>query len=160
LPATPAAADPLLLYIKASDSGQCVAVRESPVVDGRIVNGTSVVERSCSDPLSVRWELRVQPDRGYRIVEARSGMCLDVTYASEDEGAPLQLWQCLDSSWNQRFRVSRLIGDQSGLYQIVPQHTGSKCADVWRTHPASRPLIVQSTCNVARPSQDFSFHTR
>jgi hypothetical protein len=150
---TPATADPLTFYVKNRHTGLCLGVASLP-----IGNGTDVVQRPCGDPLSLRWRLLEDEGGNYRFVvsDLRVGTatCLDVAYASEAAGAPLQTWQCLDTSWNQAFRISWW----QGWSTVKPSHTADKCLDHWSQNATSRPLVVQENCSF-EPRQEFAFQT-
>jgi hypothetical protein len=152
----PAAADPFTYYVKNSHSGLCLGVRALP-----IENGTDIVQRPCGDPLSLRWKLEEDGSAYYRFVVAdvrvQTAVCLDVAYASDAVGAPLQTWQCLDTSWNQEFRIDSWPS-RPGLFDLHPSHTGNKCLDIWRRQTTSGTPVVQENCWF-EPSQLFSFHT-
>jgi len=75
------------------------------------------------------------------------GKCLDVTGVSQDNGAPLQMYDCLGAAQtNQRFYLFYVRGSGTpGRYQIVAQHSG-KCLDVAYASTAEGAPIIQYDC--------------
>ncbi|MFC4116691.1 RICIN domain-containing protein [Nonomuraea zeae] len=61
----------------------------------------------------------------YQLKVTKSGMCLDVTAGSKDNGALLQQWGCSGAAW-QRFTLQSA---GSGIYNLVNANSG-RCVDV------------------------------
>ena len=72
------------------------------------------------------------------------GKCLDVTGASTDNGALLQLYDCLPNQWNQQWYFYAKPGCFD-CYQIVPRHSW-KCMDVVGYSTANGALVQQYDC--------------
>lgn len=85
----------------------------------------------------------------FEIHPVHSGKCLDVEWASDDDGARLIQWGCHGGD-NQRFRVTELDG---GYHQITARHSG-KCLDVTGASAADGAQIIQYGCH-GGPNQQF-----
>lgn len=72
--------------------------------------------------------------------------CLDVKDVSYDNGAPLQIYDCLPSQFNQQFYFFYVPGSGTpGRYQIVARHSG-KCLDVRDVSYAPGAVVQQWDC--------------
>jgi hypothetical protein len=79
----------------------------------------------------------------YRITVSGTNQCLDVRGVSQDNGAYLQVYQCLPYQYNQQFYLYE--AGQAWRYQIVAAHSG-KCLDVESVSQADGAHIQQYTC--------------
>ncbi|MBB2749333.1 UNVERIFIED_ORG: hypothetical protein FHR35_009246 [Microbispora rosea subsp. rosea] len=92
--------------LKNKKSGRCLDMKN----DGAVGNGTRVQQWDCNGTANQIW-YTVQVDQGgsYKdwvwLVNLQSNLCLDATGASNNNGTPLQVWQCT-RVWNQRFNIS------------------------------------------------------
>jgi hypothetical protein len=72
--------------------------------------------------------------------------CLDVRDVSYDNGAPLQIYDCLPSQFNQQFYFFYVPGSGTpGRYQIVARHSG-KCLDVRDASQYPGAVVQQWDC--------------
>jgi hypothetical protein len=74
--------------------------------DGPVGNGTRVQQWACSGASNQRWVAKpvVSGNNWVKLVNVRSGLCLDVTNVSYTDYATLQVWQC-SGNWNQRWNI-------------------------------------------------------
>jgi hypothetical protein len=72
------------------------------------------------------------------------GKCLDVTGVSTDNGALLQLYDCLPNQWNQQWYFYAKPGCFQ-CYQVVARHSG-RCMDVVGYSTTSGALVQQYDC--------------
>jgi pectate lyase len=77
----------------------------------------------------------------YTLTVAKSGMCLDVTGGSVDNGALLQQWGCSGAGWQQ----FRLVSQGSGRYNLVSVNSG-RCVDVPSGSTVSGTRLQQWGC--------------
>jgi hypothetical protein len=75
-------------------------------IDGPVGNGTRVQQWECTGASNQRWVARpvVSGNNWVKLVNVRSGLCLDVTNVSYTDYATLQVWQC-SGNWNQRWNI-------------------------------------------------------
>lgn len=78
------------------------------------------------------------------IATGTNNKCLDVTGVSQDNGALLQLYDCLPNQTNQQFYLFGKPGCFQ-CYQIVVRHSW-KCVDVAGVSLATGALIQQYDC--------------
>lgn len=78
------------------------------------------------------------------IATGTGGKCLDVTGVSPDNGALLQLYDCLPNQPNQQFYLFAKPGCFQ-CYQVVARHSW-KCLDVAGVSLATGALIQQYDC--------------
>lgn len=78
------------------------------------------------------------------IATGTSGKCLDVADASSDNGALLQLYDCLPNQWNQQFYFYAKPGCFQ-CYQLVPRNSW-KCLDVVGASLATGTPVQQYDC--------------
>jgi hypothetical protein len=78
---------------------------------------------------------------GFELVDAASGLCLDVTGVSTDDGAPVQVWGC-NGGPNQQWRLQPVSGD---LVLLVALHS-NKCLDVPAQQQSVPTHLQQWTC--------------
>lgn len=79
----------------------------------------------------------------YRITAPGTNQCLDVRDVSQNNGAYLQLYQCLPYQYNQQFYLYE--AGQAWRFQIVAAHSG-KCLDVRDVSQANGAHIQQWDC--------------
>jgi hypothetical protein len=80
-------------------------------------------------------------DGSYTVQNENSGLCLDLTSASQMNGARLQQWTCNDTA-AQRFSIN---SQNDGSKQIVVQKSG-KCVDVTDQSTTNGALLQQWDC--------------
>ncbi|MBE1874468.1 pectinesterase family protein [Myceligenerans pegani] len=78
----------------------------------------------------------------YTLTAGHTGMCLDVSDASDDPGTVLQQWGCAEGAAWQRFR---LIDAGSGAFEIVNADNGL-CLDVAGGSTAIGAEVLQWSC--------------
>jgi hypothetical protein len=77
-----------------------------------------------------------------RVVGVHSGKCLDVEWASGDNGGNVHLWSCVNGAGNQQWKISPLGG---GYVQVQVQHSG-KCLDVSNGDTNNGARVQQWDC--------------
>jgi hypothetical protein len=72
---------------------------------GNLGSGSAVVQYDCDRRMaSQKWGYVGEP-RGWGMLQNQlTGLCLDVTGASFNDGVPLQSWDC-NGQWNQRWNI-------------------------------------------------------
>jgi hypothetical protein len=107
--------------------------------------GAVIVQRACTNDTSVRFRLVPVPElpRTYTLVEARTGLCVDVDEAFQHDGAWILQWHCTRQP-NQQFRMRDIPG-APGYVQLVAVHSG-KCVDVDDASKANGALVLQWSC--------------
>jgi len=89
----------------------------------------------------------------YQLAVIKSGLCLDVTAGSKDNGALLQQWGCTSGATWQQFKV---VAAGSGKYNLVNVNSG-RCVDV----PGSTTSFVQlqqwGCGDGTKPNQQWTF---
>jgi hypothetical protein len=83
---------------------------------------------------------------GYRLLNKKSGKCLDVTNWSKDSGALAQQWECSNPQTSQN-QVFTLAPKPNG-YEIIARHSG-RCLDVVNNSTENGARIQQWTCTGA-----------
>jgi len=78
----------------------------------------------------------------YQLAVTKSGMCLDVTGGSKDNGGLLQQWGCASGAVWQQFRV---VSAGTGVYNLVNVNSG-KCVDVPAASTTSGVQLQQWAC--------------
>lgn len=74
----------------------------------------------------------------------QGGKCLDVTGVDTDNGALLQIYDCLPNQWNQQWYFYAKPGCFQ-CYQLVPRHSW-KCADVVGVSLNNGAAVQQYDC--------------
>ena len=65
--------------------------------------GDPLVQEDCTLSWAQQWELRAATGGSFQIVNAYSGMCIDVPNWSTDDWVVLQQWTCVPDAANQEF---------------------------------------------------------
>jgi pectin methylesterase-like acyl-CoA thioesterase len=78
----------------------------------------------------------------YQLAVTKSGMCIDVTSGSKDNGGLLQQWGCTSGATWQQFKV---VSGGTGVYNLVNVNSG-KCIDVPSASTTSGVQLNQWTC--------------
>src|SRR5207249_1278363 len=86
----------------------------------------------------------------YMLTAKHSGMCLDVSGESLENGVPLVQYPCHDGA-NQKFLWKSLGGEQ---YSLVARHSG-KCVDIWGESKDDGAMLTQFDCH-GRSNQRFT----
>ena len=81
-----------------------------------------------------------------------SGMCMDVSGGSSDDGAGIIQFPCLGQA-NQHFIIS---SDKNG-FRIKPSHKPEKCLDVEGASPFENARLIQFACIPGNRNQQFNF---
>lgn len=125
--------------------GQCFDV------EGAKLTPADVYQYTCHGGANQRFTVAYVGAGEYEIRALHSGLCLDISGASFDDGASLIQWPC-NGQTNQRFRIN---ATPSGAYEIRAVHS-DKCLDVpWElTTPGVR--IQQFQCH-GSANQQFYF---
>ena len=140
--AIPGAADAATLtgvqYVN-DGSSKCLDVRSE---DGSYTAGARVQQYRCKDDSgNQRWILVGAVNGFYNLVNTQSRLCLDVTGASQDDGAPTQQWFC-NGAANQLWAVHF----DGHFYQIWSGNS-RKCLDVRNGSHADHAIVQQWECN-------------
>jgi len=90
------------------------------------------------------------PGATYMLTAKHSGMCLDVSSESLENGAPLVQYPCHDGA-NQKFLLKPL---GEGQYSLVARHSG-KCVDIWGESKDDGAAVTQFDCH-GRSNQRFT----
>ena len=77
----------------------------------------------------------------YQLAVTKSGMCIDVTSGSKDNGGLLQQWGCTSGAAWQQFKV---VSGGTGVYNLVNVNSG-KCVDVPSASTTSGVQLYQWT---------------
>lgn len=124
-------------------SGKCLSLSEN---NG--TNGTAIIQWKCSSqPTPGDGQVfSFSPSAEYfDVVINSSSKCLDVTNASNADGAWVQEYDCLGASQaNQLWSIVPITG-QPGWYALIAKHSG-KCADVSNASSEDGARILQWTC--------------
>lgn len=125
--------------------GQCLDV------EGAKLSPADIDQYTCYGGANQKFFVMYTGSGEYEIRALHSGLCLDISGASLDDGASLIQWPC-NGQTNQRFRIN---ATPSGTYEIRAVHS-DKCLDVpWElTTPGVR--IQQFQCH-GRANQQFYF---
>ena len=78
----------------------------------------------------------------YQLAVTKSGMCVDVTGGSKDNGGLLQQWGCASGAAWQQFKV---VSAGTGVYNLVNVNSG-KCVDVPAASTSSGVQLQQWAC--------------
>ncbi|HSH31535.1 MAG TPA: RICIN domain-containing protein, partial [Candidatus Saccharimonadales bacterium] len=108
--------------------------------------GGSITRNNVSGAISVaRTFAATLPNLGsYELVAKHSGKCVDVAFASLNDGANIQQFGCNGSN-AQTFSLQTVPGNYY-KYKLVAKHSG-KCLDVTATSLADGANIQQFSCN-------------
>jgi hypothetical protein len=77
----------------------------------------------------------------YTIVNAGSGLCLDVNGGTTANSATIIQWTC-NGAANQTFQLNLVSGK---VYRLIATHSG-KCVDVVSASTADGTRLIQYTC--------------
>ncbi|MDQ2587929.1 hypothetical protein CKY47_28890 [Saccharothrix yanglingensis] len=68
--------------------------------------GGDVVQRACDGNPAQQWRIEGQAEYGYQLVSDHTGQCLEVEYASPDDGAEIRQYPChgQDNLWGANSR--------------------------------------------------------
>ncbi len=82
---------------------------------------------------------------GYRIVNKNSGKCLDVYYASKENGASTKQQYCADPTVFEN-QVFTLAPEGNGYLRLKPRHSGG-CLEIAGASQENTALLQQWACN-------------
>jgi len=108
------------------------------------VNATAagqLVQNPCSGASPQSWRFQPVGADTYTIVNAGSGLCMDVDGGSTANNANLIQWTC-NGSANQTFQLNLV---SAKVYRLIATHSG-KCADVTSASTADGIRLIQYTC--------------
>ncbi len=97
-------------------------------------------------PRTQQWKLRPRPSN-FHLIAKHSNLCIDVAWASQDDGAVLQQYPCVEGAANQRWYLEPdgvVAGSQ--YYRIRSTNSG-KCIDVPGFSTTNDLQLQQYTCN-------------
>jgi len=118
----------------AQHSGKCVDA----------VNATAagpLVQNSCSGASPQSWRFQPVGADTYTIVNAGSGLCIDVNGGSTANSAAIIQWTC-NGAANQTFQLNLVSGK---VHRLIATHSG-KCIDVTSASAADGARLIQYTC--------------
>jgi hypothetical protein len=124
-------------------SGKCMTLSENSAT-----NGKPIIQWECFsvNPADGQVFSLVPMGGAYEIKVNSTGKCVDVTSASQANGALLQEYSCLEEGQtNQLWSLVELQG-QPGWFAFIAKHSG-KCADVPASSSANGVQFQQWTCN-------------
>ncbi|MFI5890990.1 pectinesterase family protein [Actinoplanes sp. NPDC051513] len=90
----------------------------------------------------------------YQLAVTKSGMCIDVTAGSKDNGALLQQWGCTSGATWQQFKLTAITSTQ---YQLVNVNSG-RCIDVPGGSKTSGVQVQQWGCASSQINQLFTLN--
>ncbi len=121
----------------AQHSGKCVDA----------VNATAagqLLQNACSGASPQSWRFQPVGADTYTIVNANSGLCIDVDGGSTANNARIIQWTC-NGAANQTFQLNLVSGK---IYRLIATHSG-KCVDVVSASTADAARLIQYTCGSA-----------
>ncbi|GIH07729.1 hypothetical protein Rhe02_57960 [Rhizocola hellebori] len=123
-------------------SSTAVAQHSGKCVDA--VNATAagqLVQATCSGASPQSWRFEPVGADTYTIVNAGSGLCMDVDGGSTANNAKLIQWTC-NGAANQTYQLNLVSGK---VYRLIAVHSG-KCIDVTSASTADGAGLIQYTC--------------
>ncbi|MGW3767270.1 RICIN domain-containing protein [Actinomadura verrucosospora] len=126
------------------DDYKLVNVNSNKCADvGADGNGAQVWQWGCYDTTNQIWTKQKQGE-GFALVSKRSGRCMDVFSASQDNDATVVQWDCDQEDANQTWKVTSV----NNTYSFVAGHSG-KCFDVAGRSLENGPTgkTVQQECD-------------
>ncbi|MEU8260371.1 RICIN domain-containing protein [Micromonospora sp. NPDC048999] len=123
-------------------SGRCLGVT------GENPEGALAALADCTGGAEQQWVATPVTDDVFTLVNAGSGMCLDVAGESTDDGAGVQQWSC-NGQANQQWRLAPA---GAGPVLLVAVHSG-KCAQVTDASTEPGAQLQQVTCTGAAEQQ-------
>ncbi len=140
LPGTAHADSPSGWHLLNAGSRKCLDVRSE---DGSLTPGARVQQYRCKpNDGNQEWNMVELSDGTYHLVNAASGLCLDVIGGGTDDSTPTQQWYCHDGA-NQRWKRWFVPG---GGYVWTVQSSG-KCLDVAHGSGDDHATVQQYECN-------------
>ncbi len=118
----------------AQHSGKCVDAVNSTAA-GQLLQNT------CSGASPQSWRFQPVGADTYTVVNAGSGLCMDVDGGSTANNANLIQWAC-NGSANQTFQLNLV---SAKVYRLIATHSG-KCIDVTSASTADGIRLIQYTC--------------
>lgn len=106
--------------------------------------GILVTQQPCGTALSRRFRLVPGPAATVSLADSGSGLCVDVSGQSAEDGTPVLLWPCTGVG-NQLFEQRRITGS-GGRTQLVAAHSG-KCLDVYGRSVVPGGEVQQFGCH-------------
>ncbi len=119
--------------------------------NGNSSNGARVVQASCSNAASQRFDVLPETEDSYRLGNAATGKSLDIEGISLANGALLTQWADTSND-NQRF----LVKAADGGYQIVARHS-QRCLDLKDWNTSAGGLVQQWDCSTNQANQRWAF---
>jgi hypothetical protein len=108
--------------------------------------GAPLVQQPCGSALARRFRFGPGPDGAVALVDRGSGLCVDVSGGSSDDGVTVMLWPC--SGGDNQFFTRRPVPGSGGRSQLVAAHSG-KCLDVLNRSTAAGAEVEQFSCHSA-----------
>jgi parallel beta-helix repeat protein len=102
----------------AKHSNKCMDLRNPKTVDS-----AAVVQMQCNNDIFQTWKTIAVGNNEYQIVSAGSKMCLDVSGASKQNGAPIKQSSCVNQRSNQTWTIKQVLAN---MYQIISKNS-QKC---------------------------------
>jgi parallel beta-helix repeat protein len=146
-------------------SNKCMDLRSPKTTDS-----AAVVQMSCNNDSFQKWKAVSVGKNEYQIISVGSGMCLDVSGASQQNGGRIKQSGCVSQRPNQTWYIKEVL---ENTYQIISKNS-NKCLDLtnasqnddvqlqqwdcggvnnqlWRTQPIltpSEPIVIDNKSNV------------
>ncbi len=105
-----------VLTLKSASDGNCLGVKDSSTA-----SGAKVKVQRCSASAFQRWKAVKDATGGYQLVNAGSGLCLDLPGASTARGTSVQQWGCGNGA---AWQTWRFHADGHGNYFITSKASG------------------------------------
>jgi hypothetical protein len=120
VPTAPSAPADRAVYALVTASGKALEAPNASTTPGTNLRGGGE-----TDLPAQRWQLRADPEapEWFQVVDVNSRLCLDVTGASKQDGAPVAQWPC-DSAGEQSNQLWRPVSQGNGSYVLVNQNSG------------------------------------
>ena len=139
--------------IVARHSDKCMTL-----VPNSTVSGGTIDQQACtSTPIDSDQVFTLMPMGGgyYQIKINTTGDCLDVSWASPDDGARLQQWECAPAGQDNQLWKAVPLANGEPYVTLQVKHTG-KCADVAYGSSDEGMFIQQWTCTASYTHQHWT----
>jgi len=138
--------------IASRSSGKCLSLSENKNVNGqRFLQWDCAPASNGNGQVFSFWE--PQGSGWYQLRANGTNRCVDVVNVSGENGAQLQLYDCLGGGQTNQHWKREPIQGQAGWYGLMPRHTfrpdipSYKCMDVLGNSTANGALVVQWDCH-------------
>jgi ricin-type beta-trefoil lectin protein len=148
--AVAAAADASYHPIVNFGSGKCAGLHPSEYFN----NGASVVLQTCNGQPEQQWAVDPLGNDYYRLVNGRSGKCMDVRDGVNANGTQVQQWECTDTrgmNWHVAFMPATVP-------TRVQSMIGGRCLDVRNGSVQDGAIIQIYRCTDNNSAQAWSIN--